>query len=100
MTSKSSASGELKETIGHYMNAVAEALLRDGVPVKYARASTDTRAAADDATIATDVDGDIGFNISFELCSRSISAPTTVRLIPDARLFTRAPGQRRRGVGL
>ncbi|MGW3521713.1 hypothetical protein [Streptomyces hydrogenans] len=66
MTSKPSASGELKEAIGHYMNAVAEALLRDGVPVKYVRASTDTRAAAEDASIATDVDGDIGFNISFD----------------------------------
>lgn len=42
MTSKSSASGELKEAIGHYMNAVAEVLLRDGVPVTYVRASTDT----------------------------------------------------------
>ncbi|TXJ83283.1 hypothetical protein E2C11_07330 [Streptomyces lavendulae] len=66
MTSKSSASDDLREAIGHYLNAVAEVLLRDGVPVKYVRASTDTRAAADDTSIATDVDGDIGFNISFE----------------------------------
>ncbi|MEU3349980.1 hypothetical protein ABZ723_34425, partial [Streptomyces sp. NPDC006700] len=65
MTSETSASEDLTEAIGHYMNAVAAALLNEGVPVIGVRGAGRVRPLTDD-DFETDVDGSLTFSTSFE----------------------------------
>ncbi|MFE5669096.1 hypothetical protein ACFQ7W_34895 [Streptomyces niveus] len=65
MTSEPSASEVLTEAIGHYMNAVAAALLDERVPVTGVYGSGDVRILAVDDS-GTDVDGNLSFNSAFE----------------------------------
>ncbi|MGP3691072.1 hypothetical protein ACTVZO_41470 [Streptomyces sp. IBSNAI002] len=65
MTSEPSASQDLTEAIGHYMNAVATTLLDEGVPVIGVRGSGRVRVLTDD-DFETDVDGHLSFNTAFE----------------------------------
>jgi hypothetical protein len=65
VTSEPSASEALTEAIGHYMNAVAAALLHESVPVTDVHGSGDVRVLAVDDS-GTDVDGYLSFNTAFE----------------------------------
>ena len=65
MTPEPVPSGDLTEAIGHYMNAVAAALLNEGVPVTGVRGSGRVRVLEDD-DLGTDVDGDLSFSATFE----------------------------------
>ncbi|KFG10876.1 hypothetical protein IQ61_00125 [Streptomyces scabiei] len=69
MTVEPVPSGDLTQAIGHYMTAVAVALLGEGVPVTGVRGSGRVRVLDDD--FETDVDGDVSFNAIFE---RSLSS--------------------------
>lgn len=62
MTPEPVTSEDLKEAVGHYMNAVAVALLEEGVPVTSIRASKLSTSRESE----TDVDGELRFTRNLE----------------------------------